>query len=377
MLLVLVPVTALAEDIIYKPSIPTDGYPVQAIVTCYAPGAGGAIEGDFATSKPSLVLSSGGNPMELMKEGPRIPRTLDDVRLGKSQYVTLASNQINNGKWYLIGTVTYTSVIDNKQYTLQNVVGYSHDTGSAFNSSGCMKYGTCSVMTRKFDIAYGDFRGGQSDKIIYKSPTCLQKNQTWKQIGGAITSATTVLDTQTYTRGPTTVNGISPFDPRSYEYYCLKSAYPVIVVPTGSVPASQCLNSPYQQSAMYPQSSGQTTQSAGTVSSQTNTSKATSVTGLSASSSIATTTPSAVAALIAQPTIVSRGSYITLSWSSMGMRTDVPCSVSMFTSTTAQANEGSKKILVTAMMPSPVTFSLSCTSNAGVLVQRTASVTIR
>jgi hypothetical protein len=37
-----------------------------------------------------------------------------------------------NGNYYNIGTVTYRSALDNQMHTVQNVVGYSHDTGGAF-----------------------------------------------------------------------------------------------------------------------------------------------------------------------------------------------------------------------------------------------------
>lgn len=111
------------------------GTPINARMTYYAPGAGGRVEGPFATSRPNL-------------DGQYVPRTLDDVRLGRSAYVTLASDASNYGKFYDIGTVTYTSPIDGKMYTLENVVGYTHDTGSAFRGK-----------PDKFDVAVGDFRG--------------------------------------------------------------------------------------------------------------------------------------------------------------------------------------------------------------------------
>lgn len=119
----------------------SQGDPLQSRTTFYAPGSGGQIEGPWATSKPNLEG-------EVNENGDPIPRTLDDIRLGKSNYVTLASDPSNYGKFVNMGDVTYKSPIDGKEYTLKNVVGYVHDTGSAFTGR-----------PDKFDVAVGDFRG--------------------------------------------------------------------------------------------------------------------------------------------------------------------------------------------------------------------------
>ncbi len=119
--------------------------------------------------------------------------TLDDVRLGKSKYVTLASASSMKGRYYCIGTVTYTSPPgnggDGKTHTLSNVVGYVHDTGCAFN-------GTCScafvrqfcdgkARTDKMDIAVGNFNGYSAEfamNYITKNPNRAPKD--WTQIAG-------------------------------------------------------------------------------------------------------------------------------------------------------------------------------------------------
>ena len=103
--------------------------------TFYAPGAAGKMEGGFETSRPNI-------------EGANIPHTLDDVRLGKSPYVSLASDPSRYGQDVNIGDVTYTSPIDGKQYTLHGVKGHIHDTGAAFRGR-----------PDKVDIASGDYRG--------------------------------------------------------------------------------------------------------------------------------------------------------------------------------------------------------------------------
>lgn len=93
------------------------------IITFYvphnAPGCRTSMEGCVETSRPGL-------------DGQRVPRSLDDVRSGRSKYVTLASDSSNYGKYFNLGTITYTSALDRQKHTVQNVIGYVHDTGGAF-----------------------------------------------------------------------------------------------------------------------------------------------------------------------------------------------------------------------------------------------------
>ncbi len=93
------------------------------IITYYvphnSPNCRTSIEGCIETSRPGLT-------------GVRKPTCLDAVRLGEAQYVTLASDSSNYGKYYSIGTITYRSALDNQMYTVNNVIGYVHDTGGAF-----------------------------------------------------------------------------------------------------------------------------------------------------------------------------------------------------------------------------------------------------
>jgi hypothetical protein len=77
------------------------------------------MEGCVETSRPGL-------------DGQAVPRSLDDVRAGRARFVTLASDSSNYGKYFNIGTVTYMSAEDHQKHTVQNVVGYVHDTGGAF-----------------------------------------------------------------------------------------------------------------------------------------------------------------------------------------------------------------------------------------------------
>ncbi len=93
------------------------------IITFYvphsAPNCRTSIEGCVETSKKGL-------------DGVNKPRCLDDVRTGKSKFVTLASDSSNYGRYFCMGNITYTSALDRQKYTVNNVIGYVHDTGGAF-----------------------------------------------------------------------------------------------------------------------------------------------------------------------------------------------------------------------------------------------------
>lgn len=169
------------------------GNPVTARTTFYGPGAGGTMQGGWETSRPNLegIRNERGAP---------IPRTLDDVRLGKAGYVSLAVDPSNYGKFYNMGPVTYRSVLDKKIYTgdklaaeaslkkadpnlhmtyspqLEKVIGYAHDTGGAFMGR-----------PDKFDIAVGDFRGwsaGDSMRFLTSSGQEYGGNKlnAWQQV---------------------------------------------------------------------------------------------------------------------------------------------------------------------------------------------------
>ncbi|HYV87510.1 MAG TPA: hypothetical protein VFA91_02965 [Candidatus Polarisedimenticolia bacterium] len=119
-----------------RPPPPNPFGPFNSRVTYYAPGPGDRMEGGFETSRP--------NP----GTGQRRPSTLDDVRLGTSPFVTLAGDPSRYGQTVKMGPLTYTSPLDQKSYTLPDVTGYVHDTGSAFKGR-----------PDKLDVAAGDYRG--------------------------------------------------------------------------------------------------------------------------------------------------------------------------------------------------------------------------
>jgi hypothetical protein len=110
------------------------------VFTFYAPGASGpkGMEGPMVGSK--------GNPLT----------TLDDVRNGAG-FVSLAGHPAQFGQQVFIGDITYTSPVDGKQYTLNNVVGRVDDTGGKFG-------GKDNPDQNHFDIAVGNFSHGWNDR---------------------------------------------------------------------------------------------------------------------------------------------------------------------------------------------------------------------
>lgn len=99
--------------------------------TGYSPQlAGDRVEGGYASSIAG-------------PDGQAMVRTLDDYRAGRSDYVTLAGNPQYYGNRYTMPEVNYQS--GGQNYTLSNVPGVVHDTGSAFQSAP----------EGRFDVALG------------------------------------------------------------------------------------------------------------------------------------------------------------------------------------------------------------------------------
>lgn len=157
------------------------------IVTFYiphnAPNCETSIQGCIGTSRPGL-------------DGQALPRSLDDVFFKRTQYVTLASCPNNYGKYFSLGTITYTSAIDNQKHTVQDVVGYVHDTGGAFPNgfnrqgiSGCDKIDVAATICTKCTsdkqaqaYAYGksiDFKPGSGMTLdgVWNSPSSVASAQ--------------------------------------------------------------------------------------------------------------------------------------------------------------------------------------------------------
>ncbi len=108
-------------------------------------------------------------------DGERLVRTLDNYRRGESEYVTGASDLTKRmGQTYEIPSITYRSAIDGKQYTLENVPVYIHDTGSDFVGR-----------PDKLDIATG-FANSDAEamRLASNQPFLNERYQTYTQYSG-------------------------------------------------------------------------------------------------------------------------------------------------------------------------------------------------
>jgi hypothetical protein len=85
--------------------------------------------------------------------------------------------------------------------------------------------------------------------------------------------------------------------------------------------------------------------------------------------------------LITQPAHVIHGNPLTISWSSVGMRTDQACRIFVTPASTstpaqlAQANDGSKAI--TVQSPGDLKIDMNCLAANGQTVTRSATVTVQ
>lgn len=92
-------------------------------LTAYSPQAGGSqMEGGYAAAKPG-------------PDGKAEVRTLEDVRDGKSDYITIAGDPSQNGKSYIIPEIKWIDK-NGKLQISQNIKAVVHDTGSAFKGKG-------------------------------------------------------------------------------------------------------------------------------------------------------------------------------------------------------------------------------------------------
>jgi hypothetical protein len=104
-------------------------------------------------------------------DGKALVRTLDDYRLGKSEYVTGASDSSRYGEKYVVPEITYKSAIDGKEYTLKEVPIAVHDTGSAFQGR-----------PDKLDIATGmSGSDAQAMRFASNQPFLSERYQTYAQ----------------------------------------------------------------------------------------------------------------------------------------------------------------------------------------------------
>ena len=84
-----------------------------------------------------------------------------------------------------------------------------------------------------------------------------------------------------------------------------------------------------------------------------------------------------VGLIIVQPSTVSRGIPLVVSWSTLGMSTQTPCTVTQNSTQLSQGNAGSNIVQTRALGSGPVSFALSCTTAGGQIFTQAASATVR
>ncbi|MEN9413386.1 MAG: hypothetical protein RLZZ342_473 [Candidatus Parcubacteria bacterium] len=346
---------------IADPGVPKNGNPTPVRVTCYGPGYDPKMEGLFETSR------TGPN-------GKAVPCTLDDFRLQRRGcwYVTLAGNQANYNKYFNMGTITYVSVEDGREYTMTNVLGFVHDTGSAFNSSGCAKYNTCGIMMQKFDVAYGDYRNGGNINLVNKSAFCANKSSTWLQVGGQVDRP--MITDGGYVGGNTggpgnvaTGSGTNPYYPMQPAGSPYASASPVPASSGsgssgggGAVPVSQQIGPASPFSAV---SSNPAATNLQTALQQPNT------------PAHVPNAPS-VGQLIVQPLRSSKEGSFHLSWTSLNMRSSPVCTVRERSRVLGEGSEGSRSVVAREFPTGTSRFELTCTMPNGTLYVSSQEVTV-
>jgi hypothetical protein len=130
------------------------------------------VTGYFPCSSSGCKMEGGLESARPGPDGQSMVRTLDDYRLGKSEYVTGASDASRYGEKYIVPEVTYRSPLDGKEYTLESVPVAIHDTGGAFAGR-----------PDKLDIAVG-VSGSDSQAVeLAKGQAFLgEKLQTYAQV---------------------------------------------------------------------------------------------------------------------------------------------------------------------------------------------------
>jgi hypothetical protein len=101
--------------------------PITPKLTAYSPQ-------DTATNGNSKMEGGQGSAQAGI-DGKPLVRTLEDVRTGKSTYVTLAGDSSTYKNKYTIPSITYLDK-SGQSHTLTNVTAYVHDTGNAFKGAG-------------------------------------------------------------------------------------------------------------------------------------------------------------------------------------------------------------------------------------------------
>ncbi|MBI5457193.1 hypothetical protein HY971_00520 [Candidatus Kaiserbacteria bacterium] len=83
-------------------------------------------------------------------------------------------------------------------------------------------------------------------------------------------------------------------------------------------------------------------------------------------------------AIIVQPKEVTKGEQVTVSWSSKGMSTEIPCVLRIGSAIIARKNQGASVVQTSPLMATgSLVFTLSCTTPSGTQIQRNAAVFVR
>lgn len=306
--------------------LPTNGKRLTVYVPHDAPGCETSIQGCIATSRPNLF-------------GQSVPMTLDCVRKGECQFVSLASDPSNYGKFFNVGTVTYTSAEDGKTYTLENVAGYVHDTGGAFRGrpdkldiaaticSGCTEKQAASFGLGRAVGATGTY--GSYAESRPSSPLAFFTGQQAPFVGN------------TYGSPFANVNPVAPSQYVQQASYVQPAAY--------QQPAT------YRQPASYPQPLPVPQQPVPV-------------------SVVPVYTPAKpTASLVVQPKSVASGESVSVAWSSAGTSRSSPCVLSREGEELATGNEGSRRFVIR----SSTVFRLACTGVNGESVTRASEVILK
>jgi|SRR3989344_5404959 len=312
------------------------------IITYYVPhnsqGCEGSIEGCVATSCRGLDA-----------QRLRLPTCLDAVRLRKAKYVTLASDPSQWGKYFNIGTITYRSALDRQMYTVENVVGYVHDTGGAF---------------------YG--RPDKLDVCTTACPTCTDEQ------AGALAQGKNValIPSQSGAYDPNNTPNYSGQNVNPYSVLGSSGLSPFSLGGGGQSPFAMGSGKTAGVSIQQGAYASQPAQSSGGATSQN-------ADGSSSGSITTGLAGPAEATIVAQSSTVSRGRQVVVSWSSIGMRADQKCRLTITLpqageATVAEENKGSQpvRISITASQGTAL-FRLHCKPITGQEIEKSVPVNIQ
>ncbi|HWO07048.1 MAG TPA: hypothetical protein VNM40_00515 [Candidatus Paceibacterota bacterium] len=342
----MLPQVGFAQQCVEPPGFPDKIYNARGngmIITYYVPI--GTTGGDCRNTMQGCIATSCKGVAKVNNEYARLPTCLDAVRLGQAQYVTLASDWSNQGKYFHLGDITYISALDNQKHTVRNVIGYVHDTGCAFT-------GTCSAAMR---ARYGFSSVPRPDKLdvcVTTCPWCTDAQASALASGKNVSiaySSSGIVDPGQFR--PTGYTGsISAMSP-ALGAYASQGAYPgpsSAYVPNSAINPNGTPSSSGTQPQSSPLPSG------------------------------ANTTQRSAGIVLAQPGTVRRGQSLVLSWSSVGMREN-SCMIRFKDGEEiARTNNGTQRlVLPSEAATGSLAFEFSCTPPEGGTKTAEATVSVQ